>query len=44
MVPRNVRKVSVRKYAFLGGSGGMPPGKFWNLGLSRSHLLGFQAK
>ena len=43
-VLRNVRKVSVRKYALLGGSGGMPPGKFWNLGLSRSHLLGFQAK
>ena len=29
MVLHNVRKVSVRKHALLGGSGGMlPPGKF----------------
>ena len=45
-VLRNVRKVSVRKHALLGGSGGIPPppGKFLNLGPLRSHLLGFQDK
>jgi len=38
-------KVSVRKHALLGGSGGKPPqGKFWNLGPPRSHLQCFQAK
>ena len=39
-------KVSVQKHTLLGGSGGIPPppGKFWNLGPPRSHLLGFQAE
>ena len=37
-------KVSVRKHALLGGLGACPPGKFWNLGPPRSHLLCFQAE
>ena len=32
-------KVSVRKHALLGGLGACPPGKFWNLGPPRSHLV-----